>query len=318
MQLSVVIPTHNPHAGRLQRTLAGLQAQNLPAKHWETLLVDNASAPALDPLSLPPGRPSNLRLLVEPTLGLTAARRCGFRAAQGELCVLVDDDNVLAPSYLAEVGRILSANPEIGALGGSSRPEFETPPPAWAREFFPLLALRDLGSQAIVAGLERATDGSHFVYPAWAPIGAGMAVRRTAALPWVETAADPTLSDRRGPALSSGGDNDLVLAILKAGWKVGYFPELSLTHLIPNSRLDPEYLERLNRGIQQSWMQVLTRHGANPWSTIPSWTVPLRQLKAWFTYRGWSRPAGRIRWQGACGHFDGRANPAGRELAAVR
>ena len=67
-------------------------------------------------------------------------------------------------------------------------------------------------------------------------------------------------------------------------------------------------LARLNRGIQKSWMQVLTLHGANPHATLSSAGARLRKLKAWFTYAAWRGPIHRIRWQGACGHFDGRIN----------
>jgi hypothetical protein len=73
--------------------------------------------------------------------------------------------------------------------------------------------------------------------------------------------------------------------------------------------LSPGYLARLNRGIQKSWMQVLSLHEANPWPQIPNWTVPLRKFKAWIRHRAWSGPIGQIRWQGACGHFEGRAQP---------
>ena len=48
MQLTAIIPAHHPHRVRLARTLAALAAQTLPAENWETLLVDNASTPALD------------------------------------------------------------------------------------------------------------------------------------------------------------------------------------------------------------------------------------------------------------------------------
>lgn len=302
---SVVIPTHNPHAGRLARTLAGLRAQTLAADQWECLLVDNASSAAVDPASLVDDAPSNLRVVREPTLGLSSARRRGFAAAKGAVVVLVDDDNVLAPNYLSDVARIFDADPKLGAAGGPSRPEFETPPEAWTREFFPLLALRDLGAKAIIAGLARSPEDTHYQYPPSAPIGAGMALRRAAVAPWLESQG-AGLSDRRGTALTSGGDNDIVLSVLHGGWQVGYFPELALTHLIPAGRLDPHYLARLNRGIQKSWVEVLARHGANPWSAVPRWTVPLRQAKAWFTYRAWKGLPAQIRWQGACGHFEGR------------
>lgn len=308
MRLSVILPTHNPHRGRLARTLAGLRAQTLPADRWELVVVDNASAPALTVAELAPHAPANLRLVAEPTLGLTPARRRGFAETRGEGVVLVDDDNVLAPDYLDQVAAILAAHPKLGAIGGRSLGEFEQPRPAWWQpEFDGLLALRDLGEapQTCASLFDAATGRNE--YPRCAPIGAGMAIRRAALAPWLADASAARLPDRRGRELSSSGDNDIVLAILRAGWSVGYFPALALTHLIPAGRVQPDYLARLNRGIARSWVQVLHRHDANPWPPVAPWTVPLRQMKAWFAYRAWSGPVARIRWQGACGHFEGLA-----------
>lgn len=302
VRLTVIIPTHNPHPGRLQRTLAGLRAQTLPLAEWETLLIDNASQPALalDPLRA--SMPTNARIVVESQLGLTHARRCGFRAARGEFIVMVDDDNVLAPDYLVNVLALFTAQPTLGAVGGRSVPEFEqTPPPWWQTDFDGLIACRDLGPVPQIA------HGTS-TYPLCAPIGAGMALRRAAVQSWLDDNASTALSDRRGGELTSGGDNDIVMTLLRAGWHVGYFPVLSLLHLIPADRVERDYLARLNRGIAKSWMQVLHKHGVNPWSPIASWTVPLRQLKAWLTYRAWRGPAEFVRWQGACGHFEGLAS----------
>ena len=304
MRISVIIPTHNPDPVRLLRTLAGLKAQTLPPGDWETIIVDNASTrfPGDDLAS------SGLRcrLVAEPVLGLTSARRRGFAEACGALCVLVDDDNVLAPDYLEQVARLFAAHPGVGAMGGRSLPEFELPPHDWQREFFGLLALRDLGFSSLISHGLRPQGGRRNDYPAFAPIGAGMAIRREAAALWAVGAASRTLTDRRGGELTSGGDNDIVLTIMESGWEVGYFPELRLIHLIPGSRLDPGYLARLNRGIQKSWVQVLAAHDANPWQPLTTLGAALRQIKAWFRYRAWSSPAARIRWQGACGHFAGR------------
>ena len=308
MEVSVLIPAHNPDRGRLRRTLAGIRAQTLPAAAFETILVDNASREPLAHAKLDDA-PANLRVVVEPQLGLTAARRRGFGEARAPLCVLVDDDNVLAPDYLAQALRLAATHARVGAFGGRSVPEFEVEPPAWAREFFPLLALRDHGEAPQIAEGLRPAGAARNRYPAEAaPIGAGMVIRRAAAQAWM-TDGSTALSDRRGTELTSAGDNDIVLTILTHGWAVAYFPELSLLHLIPAGRLTAEYLARLNRGIQKSWMQVLSRHDANPWPPIAGASVPLRQCKAWFTHRAWASPAARIRWQGACGHFEGRAQP---------
>lgn len=314
MRLSVIVPCHNSHPERFARTLAGLAAQTLPASAWETIVVDNASQPPMERTQLSTAGLPNLRLVLEAAPGLTAARRAGLRGATGEVCVFVDDDNVLTPTYLARALDLFAARPGLGAAGGPSRPEFERPAPPWTEEFFPLLALRDLGPSPLFAKCAQPAGGATMAYPSCAPIGAGMALRRSAMQVWLDRATPGQPSDRRGTELTSGGDNDIVLSLLRDGWEVGYSPDLALTHLIPAARLAPAYLARLNRGIQKSWMQVLAQHEANPWPPIARWTVPLRQTKAWFTHRAWSGAPAHIRWQGACGHFEGRvtSSPASR------
>lgn len=308
LQISVVLPTHNPDRSRLDRTLEGLRAQTLPSGLWETVVVDNATAVPLREAGLARPGLGQLRLIREEQLGLSRARRTGFEQARAAVFVLVDDDNVLAPDYLAHVAELFRAHPRIGALGGRSLPEFEREPEEWKREFLPLLALRDLGEEPRISQGLRPPGAAADEYPVdSAPIGAGMAIRREAARQWMADLEAAGLPDRRGRELSSAGDNDIVLSAMRQGWEVGYFPQLRLTHLIPAARLDPAYLARLNRGIQKSWLQVLVRRGVSPWPAIPRWSVPLRQAKAWFAWRAWSGPAAYIRWQGVCGHFEGRS-----------
>jgi glycosyltransferase involved in cell wall biosynthesis len=307
IRLSVIIPTHNPHPGRLSCTLQSLRAQTLPADEWETVLVDNASAADLRTADWSPLGPAGLRLVPEPSLGLSHARRRGFLETRADLIVLVDDDNVLAPDYLAEVVRLFEAHPRIGVLGGRIRPEFECPPPAWVHEFEGLLACRDLGGAPMMStGLRNPATGRND-YPMFAPMGAGMALRRASGAAWLDAGRTEALPDRQGASLSSSGDNDIILCAMRAGWEVAYFPSLQLTHLIPAGRTTRDYLGRLNRGIQQSWMRVLYRHEANPWPPLAPWTVPLRCFKAWLAHRAWTSDAAYVRWQGACGHFEGRS-----------
>jgi glycosyltransferase involved in cell wall biosynthesis len=305
-EISVVVPTHNPDLTRLQRTLEGLRSQTLPPHQWQLVVVDNASDDPAAIRNIGLQWHPNSSLILERQLGLTSARRRGIAESTGQIIVFVDDDNVLAPDYLEQVIKILTAQPTIAAIGGRSFPEFESEPPAWQAEFFPLLALRDLGDAPLISHGLQASAAERNAYPAFAPIGAGMAVRRLALEAWMAKKSHD-LSDRRGAELTSSGDNDIILTIMSAGWEVGYFPQLILTHLIPRGRLQPEYLARLNRGIQQSWMKVLTRYQANPWGPLTRSGARLRKLKAWLEYRAWTSPAAKIRWQGACGHFDGRA-----------
>ena len=220
--------------------------------------------------------------------------------------MLVDDDNVLEPDYLDRVGAIFAAYPRLGAAGGPVVPDYERPAPPWLAEFESLLALRNLGPQPIIAESLRPSGEGLDAYPPCAPIGAGMALRRQAWAAWLDAPPGATPTDRRGTSLASGGDNDIVVRALRAGWAVGYFPELRLTHLIPASRMQAGYLARLNRAIQQSWMQVLAAHGISPWPPLSRTGARLRKARAWLVHQPWRSPAARIRWAGACGHFDGR------------
>ena len=171
IRLSAIIPAHNSHHGRLARTLAGLRAQDLPVADWELIIVDNASEPALPAEAFDLTWHPAARIVREPELGLTPARIRGFREAKGQLCVLVDDDNVLRPNYLMVARQLASKFPDVGVFGGKSLPEHEAIPPAWLDEMPGLLALRDDGETDIVS----AWDGA---YPRAAPIGAGMVIRR--------------------------------------------------------------------------------------------------------------------------------------------
>jgi glycosyltransferase involved in cell wall biosynthesis len=310
VELSVVIPAHNPEAGHLRRTLAGLAAQTLPAFRWETVLVDNASQPALEMGAMAADAPVNLRLVREPSLGLTEARKRGFAEARGDVLVLVDADNVLSPDYLDRALLRLREHPRVGVLGGKSLPEFAVPPPPWTREFHALLALRDLGNEVLVSSGLRSEGRGYAVYPPCAPIGAGMVLRRAAAAAWVrELASDARRAalDRRGSELVSGGDNDLVLSAMENGWEAAYFPDLTLVHLIPARRLEAEYLERLNHAMQRSWIQVLAIHGACPWRPISAAGASVRKLRAWMAHPPWLSAAARVRYAGLRGHFEGRA-----------
>ncbi|HUG10847.1 MAG TPA: glycosyltransferase [Opitutaceae bacterium] len=302
MRISVVICTHNPAADRLLATLEALKMQTVPADTWETVIIDNASDhfPAQDMVAF--HAPSNTRIVRESELGLTAARKRGLREARAPIVIFVDDDNVLDSDYLDASLELMESDPRIGAAGGRSFPFFEKQPESWHSEFFSLLALRDPGDKLLV------TEPGARTYPVFAPIGAGLVLRATAAAAWLEKAVENAPPDRRGSSLSSAGDNDLVFTILEANWSVAYSPRLRLTHMIPASRLDAGYLARLNRGIQESWVRVLRLHNACPWPPLTRTGAAMRKVRAWLKHRAWRKGSSRVRWQGACGHFDGRVS----------
>jgi glycosyltransferase involved in cell wall biosynthesis len=307
-QVSVVLPTLNPHPGRLARALSGLDAQTLPRDSWELLAVDNGSAPPLSSATQPLLRNLAAKILIERRTGLTPARLAGIRAARGDIIVFMDDDNVLSPGYLASVARRFTELPSLAAAGGPVLPDWESPPPEWTREFHGLLALRERTEQ-----VEIAHGGPGVRWPAFAPVGAGLAIRRSYALKYADAVErDPRrlALDRSGNSLASGGDNDLVFSALHAGGDVAYFPELRVTHVIPASRLEARYLAKLNRGIMRTWVRVLHFYGQCPWPAIARWTVPLRYIRASLRRRSLPSPARSVVLAGLRGQFEGQADIA--------
>ncbi len=308
--VSVVIPTHNANQIRLQRTLDGLKSQILPNNNWELIIIDNSTPDPQYINSFDLSWHNSSKIIIEKQLGLTRARVAGIRASQGNYIVFVDDDNVLEPNYLENVVSIFNDYPDLGAIAGKSLPEFEVKPEIWVKDFWICLALRDLGEEVQIYFYSQSPNRQK-QHPLFAPIGAGMSIQREAALLYAASLlADPRRMglDRTGKSLQSGGDCDINLTLLDAGWGVGYFPQLQLTHLIPANRLTKDYLAQLNYASSRSWIQVLDFHGIRPWGKIPNWSIFPRKVKAFLSYQPWKSSEAFVRWQGSCGMFDGLAN----------
>ncbi len=305
MRITVIIPTHNPDLGRLKATLCGLQAQTLEKEQWELIIVDNGSSPALSEEFCQAHFTRQYRIICEPELGLSNARLRGIKESQTELLVFSDDDNVLAPDYLKLTLTQFELHAQIGIAGGKSIPAYEEALPGWFVEGMAPLGCRDLGDEDIVFDADCYKKEPS--YPECAPIGAGMAFRKQAVKTWMENVGETGISDRKGDSLSSAGDCDMVLYALDAGWSAAYWPELSLQHLIPPQRVTRKYLGRISRCAYSDFIQVLSLHRIEPWSSIPAWSVPLRTIKAWFQTRAWKGPQEHVRWQCATGNFEGRS-----------
>ena len=242
MPISALICTHNPRRDYLERCLVALDRQTLSKDFWELIIVDNSSTPEKAPPKTLAWHP-RARVVSEPKLGLTPARLCGIRAAQGELLVFVDDDNVLDLDFLETALRIGRERPFLGSWSGQCRPEFEQPPPDWTRRYWGNLVIRQF-ERDVWSNLPRLPDTM--------PCGAGLCVRRAAAEHYLllhESGKRSFQFDRIGNSLLSGGDNDLAACACDIGLGIGLIASLRLTHLIPQVRLTEAYLTRLLEGI---------------------------------------------------------------------
>jgi glycosyltransferase involved in cell wall biosynthesis len=243
--LSVIVCTHNPRVDYLGRCLDALKVQTLPLENWELLIVDNASAPEKAPQANLSWHPK-ARLIFEGHLGLTAARLRGIRETKGEILVFVDDDNVLDSDFLEVAESVAETKLFLGSWSGQCRPEFETPPPEWTRQYWGNLVIREFDSD-IWSNLPRLAESM--------PCGAGLCVRREAAdhYLWLHKSGKRSFQlDRKGDSLLSGGDNDLAACACDIGLGVGLIAALKLVHLIPSQRLSKHYLARLMEGVHFS------------------------------------------------------------------
>jgi glycosyltransferase involved in cell wall biosynthesis len=304
LRLSVLMTTYNPHRGRLERTLNGLLSQTLPASQWEFILVDNSSSPSLSSTELRLERFTNWHLVQEKRLGTAFGRATAVLRCGAPFIVSVDDDNVLDPSYFERAIAILDRSPRLGVGGGKSLPEWEQgAPEPWVNDFLGPLAIRDFGDHEFVT-----TKSESVTFPKYRPIGAGMIARREAIISWAtDIDAKGSALGQRGPELLRGEDDDIVLRAFHEAWEIGYYPELTLTHLIPPERVTRQYLGRLIHGIAKSEVLWMTAHGVKRYPPAARWTVPLRKLRAYLRFRAWEGPTRYIWWKGACGQFEGRA-----------
>jgi glycosyltransferase involved in cell wall biosynthesis len=282
MNLSVILCTHNPALGPLRETLDGLRRQTLTADQWELILVDNASEPPLKAEDLLGGL-SNGRLVAEPKPGLTPARLRGLEECHGQLLVYVDDDNVLEADYLKVALELFKSRPHVGAFGGSIEPVFEEKPPEWTRPYWYLLAIRDTPEDRW--GL---LPGNHAIEPC----GAGLCVRREVAEFYqnlVQTDPLRASLDRRGESLASAGDTDLIYCSYDLGLGIGRFRALKLKHLIPQKRLQPDYLLRLFEAMAYSGVILKQVRGHSAIDTRFSVVGLLRRWKRYISSSSFDR-----------------------------
>jgi len=257
--VSLVICCHNSSA-RLPATFDHIiQQKSRDIIPWEVIVVDNGStdntadrARALwDKIAH--GR---LRIVNEPLLGLSNARRRGLEEARYEYVSFIDDDNWICHDWIQVIYDVMGGHPEVGACGSESIAECQVEPPSWFDIYKENFAV---GRQAEASG--DITDTRGYLW------GAGITIRKSAWQMISSSGFTFLLSDRKGNMLSSGGDSELCFALSRAGWRLWYEQRLVLKHYLPAARLTIEYLKRLMRGIGASTV------GFDPYISVNKPTV---------------------------------------------
>jgi glycosyltransferase involved in cell wall biosynthesis len=261
--LSVVLCTYNPRRDILTWVLDALDAQTLDRGRWEFVVVDNNSSPPLDANDLGAGRTFSVRVEREPEQGKVSAYRRAVQSARAELICLIDDDNILDADYLENALRIAHTEPKIGVFGGVCRARFESRRcEPWKTRLLIFLGIVQRGDKAITS-----TDDK---WGEWEPIGAGMCLRKTCGLKFLEMLAQSPEAlklDRSGSVLLSGGDSFLARSAYRCGYACSYQPSLQLTHFMKAGRLKVDYLLRIMYGHGKSVIMLNSALGL-PWRDV--------------------------------------------------
>ena len=224
-------------------TLDSVARQTLSADRWECIVVDNNSkddtrqrveAFAAEHPQL------NVVYHLEQNQGLSYARNAGIAKAQGDIIAFVDDDERIVPEFVEAYVELFDSKADAMSAGGKIVAEYPTGRPEWMSHYTeqPIANPMDFGSEVKLFPKRRI------------PGGGNMAMRRSV---FEEVGVfNPNLG-RTGGRLIGGEESELFERMAERGMACYYVPRAVMYHIIPESKLQPDYFERLsyNTGISQ-------------------------------------------------------------------
>ena len=240
MSVSCIIPTRNRSA-LLRNTVNSLINQNVSQDMYEILIIDNGSTDDTKEISqhiIKETTSRQIRYIFEPEPGLLAGRHGGALEANGELLVFVDDDIEARAGWLQAIVETFKSL-QVQLVGGRNLPKFEVQPPAWLESFYDAtrdgkrscswLSLLDLGE------CEREIDPNYV----W---GLNFAIRRRALHDL--GGFHPDYVPQELQRFQGDGETGLTMKARSRGYTAVYQPKATIHHIIPASRMTPEYFEQ--------------------------------------------------------------------------
>ena len=231
MKINVVVCTYNRSEG-LRVCLESLRRQTARPEDYGVLVVDNGSTDDTgDVVGRLKVEMPNLRYHFDPVPDVAAARNRGLELTECDLVGYIDDDEEVAPDWVA---RMLAAfeqqPPEVAAVGGDLDPVWEVPRPDW---------LTDSLVQYYSVNLDWSTTPRLIVDREWLP--EGNVTFRVAHLR--AFGGFPATLGRKGHLLLSG-ENFVMDLMMESGLQLYYDPTIRAKHFIPAARMTKTWLRR--------------------------------------------------------------------------
>ena len=237
MKLSIVISTYN-NAVSLIRTLESVVAQDADTSLWECVVVNNNST---DDTTLrvrnfiEKHNSTNIRLVDEPKQGLSFARNRGITESIGEFIAFIDDDETINKEYVSAY-LDLFYNHGAFVAAGALKVCYDSKRPKWMSHYTEKMIGNpiDLGDEIIT------------ITSSITPAGGNMAFNREVFKLYGQFDTD---LGRNGSQLLGGEENDIFARVRNLGERIFYTPCAIAYHHIADSKLTPEYFDRLSYGV---------------------------------------------------------------------
>lgn len=236
--ISVILCTYNRDK-YIYNVLKSVAENDYPHDQYEIVLVNNNSTDGTEnecrrfQADYPDIR---FRYFLETNQGLSYARNCGIRNAQGDLLVYVDDDATVNPEYLRTYSDFFTHHPEAVAAGGPILPVYETEEPEWMTHY-----TRQLITGKLFLGNNQ-REFPHGAFPGGGNACYRKSVFDTVGLFNVELG-------RKGNSLIGAEEKDLFDKMTTHGMHFYYLPNAILYHIIPPHKLTQDYFDRLTYSI---------------------------------------------------------------------
>jgi glycosyltransferase involved in cell wall biosynthesis len=253
--------------------LCALENADVPAWGWEVLVVDNSEPDCAARNRDVVASLEDPRFAYQSMapIGSTAARHRGVELARGEVISFLDDDSLVAQSWLLGVEEAFACS-SPALVGGPVAPVYACEPPAWLEYFWEVkdgvkyheyVSLVDGGSDSremdttLVFGCNMTTTKAMF-------LAAG--------------GLDPDLMPPHLFLFQGGAETALSLRIAAMGHRAVYAPRCAIGHIVSRERMTPAYFQRraTTAGIKASFLAIRSSHGMRPEqgvlaSAVPNW-----------------------------------------------
>jgi glucosyl-dolichyl phosphate glucuronosyltransferase len=247
MDISIVICTYNRFQD-LCKTLSSIELLKIARDiTWEVLIIDNNSSDLSKSIicRFVEKKPYLFKYIFEEQQGKSFALNKGIEVAKGEIIAFTDDDVIIDPHWVSELGRAFDTY-QCMAVGGKTIPTWSRKKPSWYAEDGPFklrgpIVEYNLGDE--FCKIDRPP----------CPFGANMAFKKVV---FEKYGLFRTDLGRNPENLTGGEDHEFCMRLLKAQESFIYSPKAIVYHPVTKERIKKRYFLSWFFGVGRSDIRI--------------------------------------------------------------